>query len=257
MPLSADSPNQLENMKGSVSYQRSTAAAKSVALKATVSLLANDYAITGADSLAQLTMPDSSQISVGSDTKVQMTFFAQTNIATAKFIVYQGKTRFAVRHPSGAKADYTFQTPTGTVAVRGTQGDIAYDQATQQLQVNVYEVCDPNNPVEVLTKGGQTLKVIPGQSFIAKFVNGQLQTQVQKLTQQMINQFSPDFGVPTSWDAAKGEVISYASNQVRGAVNGATGGVAGGAIGNAVSGFLHKATATPTPAPTTKPATCS
>jgi ferric-dicitrate binding protein FerR (iron transport regulator) len=250
-PLRADAPKQLENMKGSVSYQRAQAAAKPVALNAFVSLADSDYTITGANSLAQLTMPDSSQVSIGSDTKVQLAFFNQTDIANAKFVVFNGTTRFAVRHPAGAKANYTFQTPTGTVAVRGTQGDIAYDDTNQQLRVNVYEVCDPQNPVEVITKGGRTLTVVPGQSLLAQYVNGQIQTSIVQLTQQLIDQFSPQFGVPTSWDAAKGEVVSYAQNSAAGALNGTTGGN-GSTVVNAVSGLFKKKSA-----PSPKPATCS
>jgi hypothetical protein len=240
----AGAPKQLENMKGNVFYQKPNAAQQPIALNASIDLPDEDYTITGAESLAQLTMPDSSQVLMGANTKVQLASFSETDVANAKFVVYAGKTRFVVRHPKGAKANYTFQTATGTVGVRGTQGDIEYD-TNGNLRVNVYELCDPNYPVQV-TAGGKTLTVIAGQSLSAQIVNGIVQTSVQKLTQQLINQFSPEFGVPTSWDAAKGEVVSYASSQAANAVGG---GVAGGVAGQAVTAlgsmFSH-----PKPKPT-------
>jgi ferric-dicitrate binding protein FerR (iron transport regulator) len=224
-------PKQLENMKGSVAYQKGTAAVTPIGLNASVDLPDEDYTITGADSLAQLTMPDSSQVLMGANTKVQLASFTQTDIANAKFVIYSGKTRFVVKHPAGAHANYTFQTATGTVGVRGTQGDIEYDP-NGALRVNVYELCDKNYPVQV-TAGGKTLTVIAGQSLSAQVVNGILQSSVQQLTQQLINQFSPDFGVPTSWDAAKGQIVSYAQNKAASAV----GGVGGSAVSQMVGGL--------------------
>jgi FecR protein len=252
----ASAPKQLQNMKGNVFYQQGAAAQQPIALNATVDLPDQDYTITGNESLAQLTMPDSSQVLMGSNTKVQLSSFSQTDVANAKFVIYAGKTRFVVRHPQGAHANYTFQTATGTVGVRGTQGDIEYD-ANGALRVNVYELCDKNYPVQV-TAGGRTLTVIAGQSLSARLVNGILQSSVQQITQQLINQFSPDFGVPTSWDAAKGQIVSYAANQAAGAVGG---GIAGSAVNQAVGGlsglFGSKKTAAPaTAAPAKKSTSC-
>jgi hypothetical protein len=229
----AGAPKSLENMKGDVFYQKPNATQQPIALNASVDLPDEDYTITGAASLAQLTMPDSSQVLMGANTKVQLSSFSQTDVANAKFVIYAGKTRFIVKHPQGAHANYTFQTATGTVGVRGTEGDIEYD-AGGAMRVNVYELCDKNYPVQV-TAGGKTLTVIAGQSLSAQVVNGILQSSVQQITQQLINQFSPDFGVPTSWDAAKGQIVSYASNQAASAANQATAGVGGGIAGSAVS----------------------
>jgi ferric-dicitrate binding protein FerR (iron transport regulator) len=252
-------PKQLENMKGSVSYQNGTAPVTPIGLNATVDLPDQDYTITGPASLAQLTMPDSSQVLMGASTKVQLASFSQTDVANAKFVIYAGKTRFIVRHPNGAHANYTFQTATGTVGVRGTQGDIEYD-ANGAMRVNVYELCDKNYPVQV-TAGGKTLTVIAGQSLSAQVVNGILQSSVQQITQQLINQFSPDFGVPTSWDAAKGQIVSYAQNKAVSAVGNAGGGIAGGAVSQAVGGLggllgSHKQAPAATAAPAAKSTSC-
>ena len=239
---------QLQNQRGAVSYQTPNGKPVPLGVNATIGLADRDYAITGGQSLAQILLPDSSGVLVGSDSKVQLAFFNQAQIASANFVVYNGRVRFAVRHPHGAKANYTFKTATASVGVRGTQGDIEYDP-DGTLRVNVYELCDPNAPVEVTTKGGKTYAVAAGQSLLAQFVNGVIQTQIGSLTQALIGQFSPDFGVPTSWDAAKGEVIGYGTS----AVNGATGGYGGQVVSQITSIFGKKST----PAPASTPATCS
>ncbi len=254
-PALADDKS-LQNVKGSVAYQSPNKAAVPLGINATIPLADSDYAITGASSLAALNLPDSSQVLVGSESKVQLAFFNGQPTAGAKFVIYDGTVRFAVRHPKGAKADYTFTTGTASVAVRGTQGDIGLDRSGA-LRVNVYELCDPNKPVVVTTKGGGTYALIAGQSLVAQLVNGVVHAQVEQLTQELIDRFSPEFGVPTSWDAATGKVISYASTSAAAAANSATGGVAGGAAGQAINslgGLLsHKAK----PRPAATPSTCS
>lgn len=239
---------QLQNQRGAVSYQAPHGKPVPLGVNATIGMADRDFAITGGQSLAQILLPDSSGVLVGSDTKIQLGFFNQAQIATANFVVYNGRVRFAVRHPHGAKANYTFKTATASVGVRGTQGDIEYDP-DGSLRVNVYELCDPNAPVEVTTKGGQSYAVSAGQSLFAQVVNGVIQTQIGSLTQALIGRFSPDFGVPTSWDAAKGEVIGYGT----GAVNSATGGYGGEVISQVTSIFGKKST----PAPAATPATCN
>jgi hypothetical protein len=247
---------QLKNVKGSVSYQTSSQTAVPVGVNAIVGVADNSYAITGDSSLGALIMPDSSQVMVGASSKVQVAYFNQTNTANAKFVLYNGKVRFEVRHPQGAQANYTFQTATGSVAVRGTQGDIEYD-TNGNLRVNVYELCDKNYPVQITTKTGKVLNLLAGQSLAAQFINGVLQTNVQQITQQIIDQFSPDFGVPTNWDAAKGQIVSYAQGQVNQAVGQIPGSqyVPGVNVGN-IFGGGHKATPQPSPGAEHKSATC-
>ena len=118
--------------------------------------------------------------------------------------------------------------------MRGTQGDIEYD-STGAIRVNVYELCDPQLPVQVTTKSGKIFTVHAGQSLFAHIVNGIVQAEIQQLTQQLIGQFAGDFGVPTSWDAAKGEVVGYAGS----AVNNVTGGY-GGEVVNGIGSLFQK-----------------
>lgn len=164
----AAADKQLQNMKGAVSYQLSTTAAEqSVAPHASVVLQDNAFAITGAQSLGGIELPDSSTVLLGSSTKVQIASFNQTDIANAKFVVVNGRVRFKVVHPQGARANYTFQTPTAQIAVRGTVGDI--DVQPTSLQVNVYELGDPSLPVQVTLTNGQIFTLHAGQSLFVHF----------------------------------------------------------------------------------------
>lgn len=262
LAASADTGDKvLQNNKGSVSYQIASGAPKPVALNGSIALADKDVAITGDSSLASVVLADSSKVLVGSLSKVQLGQFNQVQGTNAKFVLLNGKVRFIVQHPAGAKANYTFQTATGTIAVRGTEGDISVDGTN--LAVNVYEACDTTQAdVTVTTKDGRSFPVNAGQQFAAQIVNGIIKEQVNQLTQQAIDQFSPDFGVPTSWDAAKGQVVAYASNAASSAANQATGGIAGGIVGdqvgNAIGGlFKRKSTPTPSPTPAAKSDTCS
>jgi hypothetical protein len=213
LPVIADGDKTVQNLKGSVSYQKPSKAAKPIAGQASIVLADKDLTITGLDSEAAVTLPDSSRVLVGSDAKVQLAFFNQTDIANAKFVIYQGRFRFNVEHPSGAKANYTFQTPTGNVAVRGTQGDIGVaDDGT--LSVNVYELSDPDLPVIVSTKDGQTFTLNVGQGFVGNFINGVVQGKVDDLKQQAVDQFSPDFGLPDNWPQLKAEICAKLDAQM-------------------------------------------
>ena len=241
------SDKSLQNVKGQVSYQHGSAQTP-IAPNATMVLADRDYAITGDESRGALTLPDSSVVTVGSDTKVQLAFFNQATVTSAKFILYNGRTRFAVRHPKGGKANYIFSTPTADIAVRGTEGDIGL--ANDSLQVNVYEVCDPSQPVQVKAKGGQLFTVGAGQSFVGNIVNGILKGQVEQLTQQLEDQLAGDLGnIPTNMNAA----IGMANDQVNGAISNATGGIAPSI--NVGGLFSHKPKATPSPEPNAS--TCS
>jgi hypothetical protein len=165
LPTSAAADKLLQNVRGDVSYQSGAGAPQAVAVHADVTLSDNDVAITGGNfSQAAISLPDSTRILIGQNTKVRMSFFdQQPNLTTAKFILYGGKTRFTVEHPGGAKADYTFQTTTGQIAVRGTQGDIAVSDTS--LQVNVYQVSDPSTPVEVTLNDRKVYRLNAGQSL--------------------------------------------------------------------------------------------
>jgi len=205
----ADGEKQLTNVKGKVSYEKSGNSARTLVPAASINLSDGDVTVTGDQSTARITLPDSSRVTIASASRVEMSFFNQSDIANAKFVVYQGKTRFNVEHPAGQKANYTFSTPTAQIAIRGTEGDIGIDG--NELSINVYHLGDPNAPVEVtFTTGdqnGKTIKLVGGQSLVATLVNGIIQQKIDKINQAAIDKFN-DLGVPTSIDQLKSQVIN-------------------------------------------------
>lgn len=198
--VQADGDKQLQNVKGSVSYEHGHASARALASSATIVLADNDFAITGDASIGAVVLPESSRVTLGSGTRIQMAFFNQVQSANAKFIIYRGRTRFKIEHPNGRPANYTFQTPTAQIAVRGTEGDIGVDG--RNLVVNVYGLSNPNLPVVVTTEDGKKYVIKAGQQLIANWVNGQIQTSVDTLTEQAMAQFA-ELGSPVSnWASA-------------------------------------------------------
>lgn len=195
----ASGQKELHNDHGTVSYRRGDSAAIAIAPSASTLLHDRDYAITGVASLASVILPDSSRITLGADTTVQLARFDNIG-STARFVVVDGKTRFRIEHPAGKPANYTFVTPTATVGVRGTEGDIGVDG--KNLTVNVYGLSDPQLPVEVTTQDGKHFTLHAGQQLIADWVNGQIQSHVQVLTTQAVAAFS-ELGAPISdWASA-------------------------------------------------------
>ncbi len=211
--VSADADKSLQNMKGTVAYQHGTGASQPIAQSASIALHDSDYAITGAKSEAGVSLPDSSKVLVGSDTKVQLAFFNRIHGTNAKFIIYNGKTRFTIEHPNGAKANYVFQTPTANVSVRGTQGDIGVD-SNGSVRVNVYNLSNPKLPVVVSTTDGKSFTLGIGQTLFAHFVNGKLQETVGQLSQYLINQFSGEFGVPENMDQLKSIILNKVTQHI-------------------------------------------
>jgi Na+/proline symporter len=212
----SDEDKVLTNVKGAVSYERDGTAHTLVPSVRQV-VADDDVAVTQSNSLAQIALPDSSLVTLGATTRVQLAFFNQTDIANAKFVVYQGKTRFQIQHPQGGKANYTFVTPTTQIAVRGTEGDIAVDQ--DNLTLNVYSTSDPAAPVQVTyTKGdksGTTIVVAAGQSLVANLVNGIIQSQVNRITQAALGEFA-ELGVPTSLNGVENGAIQKARSGLGG-----------------------------------------
>lgn len=234
---------QLENLKGSVSYQHGKTAAHTLAPSASALLADKDVAVTGDESQAAVILADSSRVTMGSDTRVEMAFFNQAEDTSAKFIVYQGKTRFKVEHPGGRPANYTFVTPTASVAVRGTEGDIGVDG--QNLTVNVYGLSDPNLPVLVTTSDGKQYVIKAGQQLLAKWVNGKIQTTIDTLTQQALAQFN-ELGAPAAdWAAS---AAGFARNPCAAAANQANK-MLGGLFGGRVSVPAPSNCESPTPQP--------
>ena len=196
LPAAAAPDKTLENVKGSVSYQvTANAAQEAVAPQAKISLADNAFAVTGPNSMGAIGLPDSSRVLIGQSSKVQLVSFTQTNTNNATFVlVPPSRTRFTVQHPGGARANYTFQTPLGQIAVRGTVGDI-YGSDTQ-LQVNVYDVSDPTLPVVVTLKDGKVFILGKGDVLNATLgAAGVIEVSQLHVNNPTYQQFQ-EFGMP-------------------------------------------------------------
>ena len=195
---SAQNEKVLENVRGAVSYQLPDGKPHQLAPDASIVLNDHDVAATGRGSLGALTLPDSSRITLGQETRVLLGLFDQNDGTNAKFVIYNGKTRFSIQHPQGAKANYIFDTPTGQIAVRGTIGDISVD-VNDGMRLNVYHLGDPNLPVTVQTIYGERFTLRGGQKLWVRWQGGRLVGRQTKLSRAEVNRFS-EFGPPSTID---------------------------------------------------------
>ncbi|MDE2482622.1 MAG: FecR domain-containing protein [bacterium] len=246
----AGSDKLLTNIKGSVSYGPQKTPTKTLPRNVQIALNDSDYAATGANSEASIVLPDSSKVLMGANSSVQLVSFDRTDIANAKFIVV-GKIRFSVAHPAGARANYTFQTGTGQIAVRGTVGDISAN--ANGLQVNVYEVSNPALPVQVTLVNGQVFTLAAGQSLVATAVAGAITASVTGLSQSLFTPFS-ELGAPANASSLGISAATTTAGAAAGsAVTTAAAAVGGAAAVTTVVQNSNKAQSTPTPQPTATP----
>jgi len=238
----------LANLRGQVAYQVPSEKPLPIPVRAQIALSDNAFAITGDSSLGVVTMPDSSRILLGANTRVQLAYFTPGRVASAKFYLYDGRLRFQVEHPQGARANYVFQTPTSQIAVRGTLGDIGL--TNNALQVNVYSLSNPALPVQVTFNNGQVFLLHAGQSLTASFVGGAASVTVSTVGRQALSTFS-EFGSPQNLS----RVVQMATGTT-GAAPGsaaltATGAAAGGAAVAGSAGNGGSSGTQQTPPPTT------
>jgi hypothetical protein len=112
----------LKAVRGTVGYQTAKDAPFQRVI-ANYPIKDNELAITQAASNGLLTLADSSQVALGASTSIQVGLITQAEAAAPRSItLIAGAVRFAVRHPQGAQANYTFQSALTQVAVRGTDG---------------------------------------------------------------------------------------------------------------------------------------
>jgi hypothetical protein len=198
-PSFADSGAKvLENLHGDVSYiAYSNGQPHALGVTASIALQDDDVAKTGAASMGAIVLADSSRVILASDTTVKLDVFNGAG-ATAHFVVFGGKLRFRVEHPAGAQANYTFTTTTGSIAVRGTEGDISADPL-DGVRVNVYHLSDARLPVVVTTIDGRHFEIAGGQKIWMRWQSGELVAKVLPLTQVEIDRFR-ELGPPASID---------------------------------------------------------
>ena len=190
----------LINVRGDVSYVTfPDGQSHPLAPGARMPLEDDDTARTGPQTQGAIVLPDSSRVIMASNTAVKLDAF-NTVDSSAHFVVAQGKLRFRIEHPQGARANYTFTTPTGNIAVRGTEGDISVD-AFDGVRVNVYHLSAPDLPVKVDMYNGETFQIPAGQKIWMRWQSGKLVGKVLPLTQAEIDRFS-ELGPPETVDTA-------------------------------------------------------
>jgi FecR protein len=190
----------LTNLRGSLAYvSYPSGNVRDVAPNANVVVQDDDVAKTGDRSMAAVVLPDSSKVILAGNTAIKLDTFDAATIARAHFVVAYGKLRFRVEHPAGAKANFTFSTPTGDIAVRGTEGDISVD-AFDGVRVNVYHLSDSTLPVHVTMINGLAFDIPAGQKIWMRWQSGTLVGKVLPLTQAEIDRFD-ELGPPQTLDA--------------------------------------------------------
>lgn len=182
----------LQNLHGIVTYQTNDGAqAHALARSAMTALADDDVAATGVASMGAITLPDSSKIVMASNSVLKLDTFSDDQVARAHFVIFNGKMRFSVEHSAGAKANYTFTTPTAEIAVRGTLGDISVDPL-DGVRVNVYTA---SVPVEISMIDGEHYSVPMGQKIWMRWTSGKLIARVTPITQAEIDRFA-ELGPP-------------------------------------------------------------
>jgi len=164
----------LRRDQGIVTYEVAGAAPQS--LTASINVSANVIATTAIASLATLQLADSSEIRIGDRTTVEvgdLRAAAAANPGGGTIKLTRGAVRFNIVHPTGARSNFKFVTPTSQLAVRGTLGYFISGPGGDQL----YCVrCEPGD-VSV-TVGTQTYSVQSGQTLNALVRNGQRSTAI-------------------------------------------------------------------------------
>ena len=154
----ADAGKQLRRVKGNVGYQVA-ASAPLTPVFGKIDLPDDALAVTQADSVAELALPDSSIVTLGAGTRVQIGAFNTTAAGPGSTIVVNGGTlRFDIKRPAGGRANYQFVTATSQIAVRGTIGLLSFVNGI----TNVACVQCAADSV-VVTTGGQTFALATGQ----------------------------------------------------------------------------------------------
>jgi hypothetical protein len=168
LPASSADDNILRRDKGIVTYKLPTTDPRS--LYAEVAVSDSVIATTDVATLATLQLSDSSEIRIGDRTTVRIGDLhaaEAANPAGGTVFIERGAVRFNVVHPTGAKANYRFVTPTSELAVRGTVGYFVAGPSGDQI----YCVKCADGDVTITT-GTKTVQIHSGQSLNVHLDNG-------------------------------------------------------------------------------------
>lgn len=229
----ADAGKQLRRVKGTVGYQVAAAAPLTPVL-GKIDLPDDAFAVTQTESVAELALPDSSVVTLGAGTRVQIGAFNTTAAGPGSTIVVNsGTLRFDIKRPAGGRANYQFQTATSQIAVRGTIGLLSVINGI----TNVACVQCAADSV-VVTAGGQTFTLVTGQLIT---INAAGAAATGALTPGATAAFG-EAGVGTG-----------AGGAGAGATIGIAAGAAAAAAGAAIAISNNNSTPAPTPMPTAGP----
>jgi hypothetical protein len=246
--VAADTTLQLQRVRGTIGYQTAETSTDFKPIFGKIDLPDNDFAVTRAQSAAVVALPDSSLVSLGENTNVQIGAFDGASATPGSTIILKGGSlRFDIRRPAGGAANYHFTTATSQIAVRGTVGLLAFVNGATTVGC----VACAADSVTVTT-ATQTLTLVTGQfvtvSALGVITTGALST--------VVGAFS-GAGVPVTAQvgAAAAGIPAAATGAIIPAVAGAA--VAGAAIGIAASQPTAQPTIPPngnnTPTPNATP----
>lgn len=239
--LGAATDKTLQRVRGTVGYQ--TAANGSFTpVFGKYTLPDDNFAVTRAASAAVLLMPDSSLISLGENTAVQVGAFDTSATGPGSTITINGGSlRFDIKRPQGATANYHFVTTSSQIAIRGTIGLISL--VNNVTTVGCLE-CQAGS-LTVTTSAGQTFTLLTGQ-FLTVSATGAVVTGT--LTSTIISTFGAA-QVPTT-AVATGAGAGLPAG-VAGGIGASTAGIAGAAVlaGTAI-GVAASVHSSASPAPT-------
>jgi hypothetical protein len=123
----AANSKQLQRVRGTIGWQTASTGTDFKAVFGKFDLPDDDFAVTRAQSAAVLAMPDSSLVSLGENTTVQVGAFNNAAAGPGSQITLNnGALRFDIRRPQGGVANYRFVTTTSAVGVRGTVGLLSF-----------------------------------------------------------------------------------------------------------------------------------
>jgi hypothetical protein len=234
----ADTSKQLQRVRGTIGFQTAEAGTDFKAIFGKIDLPDDDFAVTRAQSAAVIALPDSSLISLGENTNVQVGAFDGASASPGSTITLKGGSlRFDIRRPAGGAANYHFTTATSQIAVRGTVGLLAFANGVTTVGC----VACAADSVTVTT-ATQMVTLVTGQ-FVAVSAAGALTTGALS---SVVGAFS-GAGVPVTGQigAAAAGIPAAATGVIIPVVAGAA--AAGAAIGIAASQPSSQPAATHTP----------
>ena len=241
------SDKTLQRQTGSVSYKDPAGA--SHAVSGSIVLADDATALTGKRSTALLGLPDSSEVTLGENTSIQVGKFNDaTNPNPTTIKVDGGALKFAIRHPAGAKSNYLFTTPTSQIAVRGTEGFLVVGPNGTQV------VCTKCEPGDVTVRvAGVITAIVTGQVFTVLGPSGATTTAVgstSTLNNPAVSQFSN--GVNPLGNSVATTDVTGSTSGIGGAASAGVG--AGAVVGTAAVGAVAvAAVAQASPAPAAGP----